>query len=795
MQWPNLPSIFQLILTILALVLGMYFNISTWISAALLAFIWAGSVGHWYSSWQLPNRYFNQNLIIEGTIASIHIQQDKLSQINSPKNTEVYQARQIHDTHSNKQKVLVVKVRQLGKYNLFHEPKVRLSWFAPTLLLQQGNEVRLLVKIKPPHGLANEFGFNRQSWLASQNIVALGNIKPSPSNRVLNRSITLRQKIANRIIEYAEKLKLNNVRWMLALSLGERNLLTTQDWTLLQETGTAHLFAISGLHLGIVSLLFYNFTKMLVLPIAYLVRRKKLQGNLIPVALLVTLPFCLFYAHISGFQVPVLRATLAILLLTYLTIFQVYWRLLAIVLNLLLCFLVLFPLSTLSISFWFSFSAVFAIWYYVWRFPLTATAPLQTLKHTLGLQLFLSLTMLPLVAFNFAVVSIISPLVNIIVLPIVSMIMVPLSLLLVLSLMFDTHFLITQLFTCLDWMFGKLLLFMQALQSAPYATMEIADINFAQSGLVVLFLVLVFLPCWPNRLKLILMLALSIGIYLVYNTYFAPPISANAHVLVHKPEHQSSPNWSLRVFDIGQGLSVLIRQGNEHLLYDTGPSFMGGSSLAPVVLKPYFDATKPSRERVASIEYLVNSHMDNDHSGGNNFIFNQYDVKTWLSPASGCTVNDSFIWGALSLTILSPLINSRGDENNDSCVIKISDGTHSVLLTGDIEEEIETKLIKHYSHSGMLKADVLLAPHHGSKTSSTLPFVRAVAPKYIAISSQYYNQWGFPHESVLRHYKEINAEVFNTAYDGEVIFTFYSGGIRANAYRRRWSSPWYMAIP
>ncbi len=298
--WPVLPSI-QIVATcvLIAIVvaLRLRFQVKTWVIGAILGFVWASSVGHWYSSWQLPNRYFNQNVIIEATVESLHIQ------LNAATQSYVLKSTQVYPQSSNKlseYKTLILQLNKIGKTRLYHSPRIRLSWFEPDIVLHQGNKVRLLVSIKRPHALANEFGFNRQKWLASQNIVGIGSVRSSPSNSLLQTSNSLRQALANRLLKYAIKLNLQNIRWILALSFGERSLFTKTDWKLLQTTGTAHLFAISGLHLGIVSLLFFRLTKT-VLFLAIRVKSSNYQPNIVPWALVASIPFCLFYAYLSGF--------------------------------------------------------------------------------------------------------------------------------------------------------------------------------------------------------------------------------------------------------------------------------------------------------------------------------------------------------------------------------------------------------------------------------------------------------------------------------------------------------------
>jgi competence protein ComEC len=433
-------------------------------------------------------------------------------------------------------------------------------------------------------------------------------------------------------------------------------------------------------------------------------------------------------------------------------------------------------------SFWFSFGAIFAICFFMWRYPRRDHSIWQAVRQTIAMQLFLSLIMLPLIAINFGVLSSVSALVNLIVMPVVSLLLVPMCLLLVSMMLINNNMLIKPLLTSLDWCFEQLILFMQVFNAAPHASIDVHGISPIAWFIVLITLLLLFLPYWPHRKKIIGALGLAI----------LSQSSAKDH---------ERGSWSVRIFDIGQGLSVLVRQNNQFLLYDTGQSFINGGSLAKTVIAPYFLAQSQNLAlasnatlRVPTIDYLINSHMDDDHAGGNGFIFSHYNVTQWLAPVSGCTTNDSFVWGELSLTILWPDKNVSGNNNNHSCVIKIASKNASVLLTGDIEKQAEQTILKKYEGTSVLRSTVLVAAHHGSKTSSTRPFIQAVQPEYVVISSKYYNQWQFPHASVVANLMEVNATIYNTAYDGEVIFKFSNDKLRIQAYRQRWFAPWYMQI-
>lgn len=794
--WPELPSIPMMAAVAIATITAAFrklFQIKTWIFGAILGFLWAGSVGHWYSSWQLPNRYFNENIIIEATVQSLqfpindtqrrHFSKRSVVQSNLVNSSSLEHA-DVHDESTNslaEHKIIMLKLSKVGKTALYHLPLIRVSWFQPTMLFQQGDKVKLVINMKKPHALANEFGFNRQKWLASQNIVAVGSVKASPTNSILIANSSIRQGIVNRLLHAADNYHLRNTRWILALALGERGLFYDDDWKLLQTSGTAHLFAISGLHLGIVSLLFFNLTKtLLLLAIKFLSVNH--QPNIAPWAIIVSIPFCFFYAYLSGFQIPVIRSALAMVFIAYLLFFQLYWRPIAVLTYLLLFFVLLFPLSIIGMSFWFSFGAIFAILFFMWRFPRKDNSVWQGAKQAILLQLFLSLMMLPLVAFSFGALSTVSALVNLIVMPVVSLLLVPMCLGLIVMMLLNIDALIKPWLLFLDYCFEQLVLFMQIVNAVPNASIEVQGIPQIAWLMIFVVFVLMCLPFWPHRKKIIAALCLGI-------------ISQG---MAHNPVEAG---WSVRVFDIGQGLSVLVRQNDRFLLYDTGQSFTRGGSLAQSVIAPYFAAQANfvpqalnAKTTVPTIDYLINSHMDNDHAGGNGFIFSRYNVQQWLTPAGGCTSKDSFVWGDLSVNMLWPDKTMRGDENNHSCVIKISGNNMSLLLTGDIEAAAERLILDKYADLDVLQADVLIAAHHGSKTSSTRSFVQAVSPKYVVISSKYLNRWKFPHTHVVANFKALDAKVFNTAFDGEVVFEFSSAKVTTQAYRQRWFTPWYMQI-
>jgi competence protein ComEC len=258
--------------------------------------------------------------------------------------------------------------------------------------------------------------------------------------------------------------------------------------------------------------------------------------------------------------------------------------------------------------------------------------------------------------------------------------------------------------------------------------------------------------------------------------------------------------WTVTIVDIGQGLSIILERDGRRVVYDSGPRFSTYPSTAQRVFPAYGNMP---------IDMLINSHYDNDHAGGNTFILGNYHVGQLFGPDQGCNREQQELigseWQNLKIEVLWPLVPMSGEDNNHSCVLRINDGVHTWLLTGDIEAEVESALLKHYVENvtggkNKLKADFLIAPHHGSKTSSSEIFISAVRPTHVFIGSKYYNHWGFPHEDPFENYKKVGAEVHNTAYDGAIKMTLLPNKFgQANSYkietmRGRWTSPWYMKV-
>lgn len=247
----------------------------------------------------------------------------------------------------------------------------------------------------------------------------------------------------------------------------------------------------------------------------------------------------------------------------------------------------------------------------------------------------------------------------------------------------------------------------------------------------------------------------------------------------------SNTALKVTILDVGQGLSVVLETRHHVVLYDTGPSYYGGGDAASSSLIPFL-----KRQHVTQIDALVLSHQDNDHSGGLPSVFQALSIATLISSPSqsffvktlydkpprflalnACEAGQAWRWDGVDFRFLSPspgAVDKKG--NNLSCVLSVKIGEHGLLLPGDIEERVEQSLLA--SQRPYLATEVLIAPHHGSKTSSSLAFIRMVQPKIVIFSTGYLNRYHFPAKNVQKQYQTAGILTYNTAIDGAIQFSF-----------------------
>ncbi len=620
--------------------------------------------------------------------------------------------------------------------------KLRLSWYYPDRPIKAGQHWAFAVKLKRPHGSLNPGGFDYEQWLFTEGIGATGYVRPSSKPVLLGRdpawtSIAVwRQNITDRLSQILSDRP--NIALIKALAIGDGDGITQNQWDVFRKTGTTHLVVISGSHVGLVAGLVY-----------FLVLKMWAWTGLLAwspqrVAAVAAMLAAVFYAGLAGFSVPAQRSVIMLAIVMLAIILQRNTRPFNTLVAALFAVLAFDPLAVLSAGFWLSFLAVSVIVYTIaGRLGKTGYF-LEVIKINWATSVGLS----PLLLFFFQQISLISPLANFIAVPVISLLVVPLSLLAVI-VMFGSPLLANKLFILVDSMLQGLWWLLAHLAELPLATISHAQpsvwtLVFAIPG-ILLLLSPVGIPSRWLSLVMFLPLVFSVS---------------------QKPE---TGDIKMTLLDVGQGLSAVVQTANHWLVYDTGAKFSTESDMGQSVLLPFLRL-----QGAGKIDKLIISHGDNDHIGGAASLMLGIPTEQVLtsvpqqisnySPVM-CATGQSWIWDKVRFTLLSPQ-QPFVSENDNSCVLKIQSEQGSVLLTGDIEALAESWLVETYGNN--LKANVLIAPHHGSKTSSTSGFLQAIQPEYVLIPAGYRNQFGHPHRDVLLRYEQINAKCFNSADSGAI---------------------------
>ena len=715
LMWPALPSLFYLCILLLIAIVCLRFSITNSMAKIicpfLLGIIWMASVGHWQRHLQLPLSQISKPILLSGQIQSL-INSDQQSRFN-------------------------LRVSSIEQQKLGWPRHIRLSWKLPTWSLKQGQEVQLSVKLKPAHGLANEGGFNYQQWLFSEGLSATGYVKDSDDNSLLSAGQTLRQSLLDKLLISDIPAK----PWIAALALGYRGLLQQGDWQLVQRTGIAHLIAISGLHLALVASLSYGlFCTVLSFVVQSLHPSQSLNVHRAALCGVVLATFV--YASLAGLALPTLRAWIMLSLVSILLLANKNWSARRILLISLVIFLLLFPLSIFALSFWLSFFAVMIIWFIFWRWPAQNHGfSLKSFFLTLvRIQLALSVLMLPLVAWQFSYISIVSPLINLLAVPLVTMILVPLCLagIILLSLNVDIAY----------WLFtlaGNILEF-SLHQLAQLSSSDWVAVNIKAAPA---------LAWWFAGCAAFLLLAPHFLLAKKQLLLLLLPLLSH----VFKPDNHY---WRIDVLDVGQGVAVLVSRNNHAIIYDVGAAYPSGFNMADAVILPLLQA-----RGIKQLDKVFVSHSDNDHSGSLPQLSKGVVINQLVTTADLCRQDRAMKWQGLRLEVLWPDDPLKYNDNNGSCVLKISDDYHSLLLPGDIAASIEAKLVSRDAQR--LQADILLAAHHGSNTSSSAGFIKAVAADHVIFSQGFMNRWRFPRAEVLERYGD-RPRLYSTSQTGQVSF-------------------------
>lgn len=609
-------------------------------------------------------------------------------------------------------------------------PLIRTAWYRTDQVIKGGECWRFKLRLKAPHGSANPGGFDYEGWLFRQGIGATASIKEaercSESGGLLLRT---RQAISDRMQAWLPNHP--GLGLFKALTLGDTSGLSDDDWNVFRVTGTTHLVAISGFNIGIVAgIAFFLFRWLWVLwPRLCLWLPAQKTGMLGAVVI------ALLYALLAGWEPPVQRAFLMLLFITAAAWINRLHRPSQVLALAWWVILLLDPLAVLSPGLWLSFGAVAAIFYVM----MGRVHSRGWLPDLVLLQLMLSVVLAPLTVYFFHGVSWLSPLLNLIAVPVVSLLTPLLLLAMLLGWIWPWAGVpllgwcadgLVMLQTALNWLAAHVPHLWIPASAAPAALL------MAMIGAVLLFV--------PRGVPL-RVLALLCFLPLLFPRETAP-----------------KEGFELTALDVGQGLSVVVRTAHHTLLFDTGPAFEDGFDAGASIVAPYLLA-----QGVRDLDMMIISHADNDHSGGAPAIRRLLNVDDELGALTPTPCHDGqrWDWDGVRFEILHP-DDAHYSTNNSGCVLRVETGPYAALLPADIEKPVERRLLADQLTS--LQADVLLAPHHGSRTSSTEDFIAAVQPQIVIHSAGWHSQFHHPHPSVVARYRDAGTRQWVTGLQGAI---------------------------
>ena len=640
---------------------------------------------------------------------------------------------------------------------------IRLGWYQERQDPRAGEVWQLKVKLKRPSGFMNPGGFDYEKWLFTERISATGYVRKDvkQANQRLAEAKwwslnSIRENIHHTIQETVSNKASAAV--LSALVVAVRTDLTDQQWSDLSKTGTTHLIAISGLHIAVVAA-FAFFPVMLLWRLFPSLNEKmpvRVAGGIAAVIM------ATIYAMLAGFTLPTQRALLMVVIALLGLLSRKHYSSSSILAAALLGVLLLDPLAGMTISFWLSFLAVALILVFLNR-------QLGQPRYALiKLQFVLSLGMLPLTLLFFGNASLSSPIANFVAIPWVSLVVVPLSLF-ALLLMPVSSFLSESLFKLasitIDWLFKGLALLSDS------EIMALSSAEIPSIYLIMAFLGLVFLLLpkgFPAR---------WLGLIAFIPAFFFS---------VEQPKHGE---FEYTLLDVGQGMGSVVRTQNHKLVYDTGTRLSDSFDVGKLVMLPFLRS-----KNIDQLDTLIVSHDDIDHSGGAKAIISEIKVKELMSSSTllfggetvtKCETGQHWEWDGVQFQILSPDKDFMANDNNLSCVLKVSNENHSLLLTGDIERKTE-KIILQEIDKKNLESEVMIVPHHGSKTSSTPAFIEAVSPSLALIPVGYRSRFGHPKPEIIERYLSRDIPILDTVSSGAITIQFPSNNqsIKIESFRK-----------
>jgi len=620
--------------------------------------------------------------------------------------------------------------------------------------LVAGERWQMTLRLKAPHGGSNPFGFDYELWLWEQGLQATGYVRAGAKDPLPQRLAQtqrhpverLRQQVRDQI--FAKVTERQYAGLIAALVVGDQNAIDRADWNIFRTTGVAHLMSISGLHITM-------FAWAAALLVGWLWRRSSSLCLWLPApsaAVLGGVLLATVYAFFSGWGVPSQRTVLMLVTVGLLRLSGKRWPWPYVWLSGCAVVVATDPWALLQAGFWLSFVAVGVLFATDSAQPRANGKAVARVKTSV-LAMFreqwvITLALTPLTLLLFGQVSIVGLAANALAIPWVTLVVTPLAMLGVL---------IEPLWDVAAMAIAALSWYLQMLAALPFATLTIAQA-----------------PVWAGAAGVVGGLLLAMQLPLSLRLLGLPLLLP---VLLWRVPPPSPGQFELLVADIGQGNAVIVRTASHALVYDAGPRFSRESDAGNRVLVPLLRALN------IPVDMLVLSHRDTDHTGGALAVLTMQPKAELLSSigddhelqairqARRCVAGQHWRWDDVDFAVLHPRADDYGvvsKTNAMSCTLRISNAVSSALLAGDIEQAQEARLVGEPSsvQANSLKSDVLLVPHHGSKSSSSAAFLDAVEPQIAFIQAGYRNRFGHPAEPVLVRYAERHIRMIDSPHCG-----------------------------
>jgi len=643
------------------------------------------------------------------------------------------------------------------------------------LPLHAGERWQFSLRLKQPHGSSNPHGFDFEAWMLENQLRASGYVRADENNKRLDETVSSPNYLIERMRE-AVRTHFQKVLGdepytgvLAALTIGDQSSISASQWQVFTRTGVNHLMSISGLHItmlaGFAFALVYRAWKQSVRLTLWLPARKA--------AAVVGLIVALAYTLLSGFSVPAQRTVYMLGTVAFALFLSRSVAASQILAAALLVVLLLDPWAVLSPGFWLSFGAVGLILYV----SANRIGRPHWLVEYSRVQWAMMIGLIPPLLAMFQQISLVSPLANAFAIPMVEFVVVPITLLGAV-IPFDwilhlAHFSMRICMVALEWL-NQLPDAVWTQHAPPVWTIVLGMIGVLWC----------LLPRgFPSRWLGLLM---ALPMFLILPT---PPPEGALHMVV---------------FDVGQGLSVIAQTHDHALLYDTGPGYSEDANSGNRILIPSLRA-----QGIVDLDELILTHDDTDHTGGALSVMQAMPIGLLSSSLpedspillqshthQRCVDGQNWDWDGIHFEILHPARNSYAIEkvskNNRGCTLRISAGKNSILLAADIEKKSEQRLLE--LHPEKLPATMLIVPHHGSKTSSTQPFVDAVHPRYAVFTSGYRNKFGHPKPEVVERYRAAGSELLRSDVDGAIMVDMDAGNFTVEKYRKTHTRYWTHTI-